>query len=192
MFPFPLQAAITLSDMVMCHLRQSCISRNKANPNYRRNNHTIRPQIYQHLDISELCKEAKSPIPLLKPLALLYEKLVTIRLKLHMPQQQSLFNAECQSCRGLKHIPNKPVSLIIYINDPSKNLGELTRCYFLDEEMFRGVHTESGPDADGNPHSPETCCFFFHTFFIYKLININGTLSESSGFIRQVQYTLFL
>lgn len=163
MFPFPLQAAITLSDMVMCHLRQSCISRKKANPNYRRNNHTISPQIYQHEDMAELYEETKSPIPLLKPLVLIYEKLLTIRLKLHVPQKQSLCDAECQSCRRLKRIPNKPVSLIIYINDPSKNLGKLARCYFSDEEVFRrSVHTESGPDADGNPHPPETYHFFSH------------------------------
>lgn len=103
-----------------------------------------------------------------------------------MPQQQSLCSAECQSCRRLKHIPNKPVSLIIYITDPSKKSGELARCHFSDGEMFRGVHTESGPDADGNSHSPETCSFLFSHFFFYKLININGTLSESTGFIRQV------
>lgn len=89
----------------------------------------------------------------------------------------SLCNAECQSCRGLKRIPNKPVSLIIYTTDPSKNLGEHARCWFSDGEMFRGVHTESGPDADGNSHSPETCPFLFSHFFpLYKLININGAL----------------
>lgn len=82
--------------------------------------------------------------------------MVTIRFKLHMLHQQSLCNAQCQVRRGFEHISNKPVSLIIYIADPSKNLGEVARCCFSDGEMFGGVHTESGPDADGNLHAPQT------------------------------------